>query len=136
MREIKVGAWHVSQKRMYSAEELGKDQLTLSADSRGFVNVHGGDKTLSTFYGEHMIPLEYIGLKDKNGKEIYDGHIVRCRFFASSQGMQTYTVEWNEETTGWNPFADYDSDCMDYVVMDSVIIIGNIYENPELLEAK
>jgi len=41
MREIKFRAWHTLQNVMFSAEELGTDQMTLSVDGRGFVNVSG-----------------------------------------------------------------------------------------------
>lgn len=40
-REIKCGAWNTRQKAMHSPEEMGKDQLTLSPDGRGFINVSG-----------------------------------------------------------------------------------------------
>ena len=132
-REIKVKAWHVTQKKMYSAEQLGKDQLTLSADGRGFVNVHGSDKELSRFYGDQMIPLEYAGLQDNSGKEICEGDILECGGFKR-------LVEWENggfwadgETWGYglavDPLYHYLDGCGSHV-------IGNKYENSELLEAK
>ena len=58
MREHKYRAWDTSRKKMYSAEELGVDQETLSADGRGFVNISGDSTRLRQFH-THLLPLEY-----------------------------------------------------------------------------
>lgn len=83
------------------------------------------------------IPLFYTGLKDKNGVKIFDGDIIRYKVPPVSRRNEIIEkVEWNEDLSGFNPFVEYDSDCGIYVELDTVEIIGNIYENPELLEAK
>lgn len=81
---------------------------------------------------------QYTGLKDKNGKEIYIGDIVR----AEDDGRYLVgTVEWNEDyakceviysqITG-NSF-EFEGDS-GYPVANSCEVIGNIHENPELQE--
>jgi YopX protein len=42
-------------------------------------------------------------------------------------------VTWDQELTGFSPFNDYDSDCSIYFDAKDAAMIGNIYENPELL---
>ncbi len=75
-RAIRCKAWDTIRKKMFSAQEMGADELTLNPDGRGFVNVSSVSTKLSQ-YATHLIPLQYVGKYDKNGSEICDGDIVR-----------------------------------------------------------
>ena len=134
MREIKFRAWHKEQNKMYSAEEMGIDQLTLMTDGRGLANISGQDTRLSRMdNGKHMIPLQYTGLHDKNGKEIYEGDIVSVAW-RDDYGAESYEaieVKYNEAQCGFAPFANSP---FDNRVYEHNIVIGNIYENPDLLK--
>ena len=75
------------------------------------------------------IIMQSTGLKDKNGKLIFEGDIIK-----SSDGL--HVVEWHGSGC-WNPFVfhevlGYD----DAIVAEYNEIVGNIHENPELLERK
>jgi hypothetical protein len=116
MRQIKFRAWHKRAKKMFLPEEMGQDEMCLSPDSRGFVNVSGISTKLSQYFPE-MIPEQFTGLLDKNGKEIYEGDIVNG-----------YVVWYCDKTLMWSlPRRDDES------LLDSYEIIGNIHENPEKL---
>jgi uncharacterized phage protein (TIGR01671 family) len=72
--------------------------------------------------------MQYTGLKDKKGKEIYEGDICKWTGEGNLISGNIFTISWVEKRAAW-----YLGDCLRPVNMTSVKVIGNIYENPELL---
>jgi uncharacterized phage protein (TIGR01671 family) len=80
--------------------------------------------------------MQYTGLKDKNGKEIYEGDILQM-------DIQWWHKDWSSgkedkkiKTVGFDMGVGL-FHCGDWSVDNEYVeVIGNIYENPELLEAK
>ena len=130
MREIKFRAWDTTRKKMWSAEELGADQETLSVDGRGFVNVSGDDLGLSQFH-KHLLPLEFTGLKDSQVIEEYYGDVVIATFDGGDE-WELFVIEDGPAAV---LFRNIDTDEIWYFwQMPTHYVIGNIYENPELVE--
>lgn len=114
MREILFRGKRTDGKWLYGGIEiLGDLAFILPPDTSHNLNVRAD--TVG----------QYTGLTDKNGKKIFEGDIVEY----SCPGRKSYiTVAWDADDCGFTPFSDYD-----YIYTMDVIVIGNIYDNPELL---
>ena len=96
------------------------------------------DDNVLRFVGFKNIDLmQSTGLKDKNGKEIFEGDIAQfedCYTETDFLYVNTGIVEWSQGSfTITNRDSVLMEDLLDGDVLD-VEIIGNVYENPELLE--
>jgi len=107
LREIKFRAWDKKSK--------GWRYWVLGRDCMCDLEIYD----FLTHYGQ------YTGLKDKNGKEIFDGDIVDIN------GCKNRVVEWDEDWCGF--YLSRELNPVGYFLSEEYEIIGNIYENPELL---
>ena len=99
-----------------------------------------GTKTFLNKLYEDCNLMQYTGLKDKNGKEIYEGDIIKnikyggvaiIRWGLKNETYCGWTVEWI------NPRNDQIKyDLMYYKDLENCEIIGNIHENKDLLNEK
>ncbi len=137
MRDIKFRAWDVRSGCMCSVKSilyLSRNDIRIlgyAYDKRIDASISQGQTPLE---GIFVILMQYIGIKDKNGKEVYEGDI-------TNRGI----VEWNDHLN-WDMGGSYhpgfyfkssdDEGDLSYHLGfdDRIEVIGNIYENPKLRE--
>ena len=133
MRDIKFRAY-IRDKNPRVPSEINKIVEVKSlhlGSKKAIIGYSGGNYSIK--FNEIEL-MQYTGLKDKNGKEIYEGDIVKIN-------VDRACVKWNDKYGYFQlvPIGDYyfDSDvigqALEYVEAE---VIGNIYDNPELLEER
>ena len=73
---------------------------------------------------------QYTGLKDRNGKEIYEGDIIKCSFYPDF----IFEIKFTELCWYMRKIPTSEHINLSDVLYEDLEVIGNIYDNPELLE--
>ena len=95
------------------------------------------DETNVTYFVDPSTVGQFTGLTDQSGKRIFDGDIVNMNdedWVSLGHPSQICAVKFDEFTGGFEPFSTYDWDSGDYIRANYCEVVGNIYDNPCLLE--
>lgn len=136
MREIKFRAWD-SVLNEYRKLDMNSGKQNLGM---GFEVMGGINSNITTIYHSVGDVIEqYTGLNDINGKEIYEGDIVNVTWQRDDVEGENYAIAYDPNNDGYPAFelVDWYEDVngLSCAYIDGQItVIGNIFENPELLE--
>lgn len=121
MREIKFRAWDKKNKEMI-------DGKWFTVHSQGNAIILIKDEMLEPHFNDEYELMQYTGLNDKNKVEIYEGDI------CTIEDDCIYVIKW-KGLGFWFEQQDFDRQCYIFTPEHYFItVIGNIYENKNLLK--
>ena len=128
-REIKFRLWDTNEKEFVEPKQI-------AVKGNGEVMADTGKEWIEDIDKDYFIVMQYTGLKDKNGKEIYERDIVECGYGKGEVIFKSgcFWVQWIDDKEAYMEWLH--SRKGTYIRTDDELfeIIGNIYENPELLK--
>jgi uncharacterized phage protein (TIGR01671 family) len=130
-REIKFRAWNEEDNRWASGLDFKREGLFINYN----ISDNGEFEIQADYpmrgYGRFIL-MQYTGLKDKNGKEIYEGDIVKV---SNERYPVTTVCKWDNGCFILEDKADGHWTRQLHSQPERLKIIGNIYENPKLFES-
>ena len=129
MREIKFRAWDKLHKKMLTKIDV----MHFDSSESGVEQVYGYNPSKEATSDadwvalSRLVVMQYTGLKDKNGKEIYEEDILKSKW------KEIAVVRWDEEDLVYHPISNIIRGNRNWDDRENFEVIGNIYFNPELL---
>jgi len=115
--------------RIWDAEISPPQMIYLESNQPYKITLGGSVVYMDDVYVNNCDLMQFTGLIDKNGKEIYEGDIINALHPSNKMALYGQVSFKN----GCFKF-DYINDPWNLFVMKEIEVIGNIYENPELLK--
>ena len=135
MKEIKFRAWLKEDKRMVNVETMDFTDKSIQYLKKSEIN-NAYILRRESFVDVEL--MQYTGVKDKNGKEIYEGDIIKYKFPYDRRLNHISPVKFLETETSFGVKDRYGIEIPLYRITTNNYfeVIGNIYENKNLLEEK
>lgn len=127
----KFRAWIFKEKMMIDVFFIDLKESIITVNIEGIESDTGFPILSYEEIGKDCALMQSIGIKDKNGKEIYEGDIMEFDFH--DIGKQKAVVYFNQR---YASFTLKPLDNFQYTDFQDGFVLGNVYENPELLEDK
>lgn len=142
-KRVDNGEWVYSQTVFRFLDSFYIPAQNLKCTATRSLNPVGNISAIRCNRGNYFFKVQtetigqYTGLTDKNGKKIFEGDI--CRFDNGepdeSERYTNYAVQWDCVNCRYVVVDAYNcEDCLDIFFAKHAEVIGNIYDNPELLE--
>ena len=128
MKEIKFRVWDKTFKMMLSPElvdiDFNEGKIEVTTDTLRYEEVYTDEI-------KDFVLMQYTNLKDKNGKEIYEGDILKVKF--DTETINLY-VRYDMGEYRLIKYGEWEDGLYDCMWFHEVEVVGNIYENEDLIK--
>ena len=128
MREIKFRVWDKTFKMMLSPElvdiDFNEGKIEVTTDTLRYEEVYTDEI-------KDFVLMQYTNLKDKNGKEIYEGDILKVKF--DTETINLY-VRYDMGEYLLVKYGEWEDSLYACMWFHEVEVVGNIYENKDLIK--
>jgi hypothetical protein len=126
MTPLRFRAWHLAEQKMRDVFLLdfrvGSDFAMVNYYCPEVMDARWGNTK------DQVVVMQSTGLRDRGGREIFEGDIIEMEWSESDKGR--YPVEWRDGGFEFFPEARFNPDGDELAI---ATVIGNVYENPDLL---
>ncbi len=122
MKEMRFRAWDNSIKKMIDPIQI--QQFEFRGDTTKGMRIHYTSEEAYTVFTDDFELMQYTGLKDKNGRRIYEGDVVKFVVAYTDKTISENIIEITFWEGGFWHHGFRPEQCE---------VIGNIYKNPDLI---
>lgn len=128
--QFRFRVWHKTAKKMATV-----DALLWSTD--GYL-AHTADGFSGSGHLADSVLMQWTGLHDSQGQDVYEGDVIEITKSYNEKHLGTHQVIYDQERGGYRPFIDryVYGDFAFSDIADTFVVIGNIWEQPGLMEKK
>ena len=129
-KRIKDGKWIEGfYVKFYSNGEAEENHMIFT--------INEAEKSSQPYNVDPETVCRCTGLTDKNGRKIFEGDIVKQFADCNESGKDLYyfyQIRWNKEYCAFDGYEIYTKETFLFPDLEDIEVVGNIYDNPELLK--
>lgn len=137
-RPLKFRVWSIKENKFYSVfpfKDAGFTDTVAIGNNGAIVHLDSGRFSYCEPYNQNYVVEQFTGLTDRNGRDVYEGDIIKSESNQEVAGKVFYNSLAADYEVRLKSLADGGPLCCYRIGHSPYVVVGNIHENPTLLPA-